>query len=245
MATTLTQLVNNMQTCATNAGFSTFKFGKPDHINFDHNIKYDLLNLEYPSSRIYDVNSGVQVYNCRITAARPTSIADLTGVQHLDNVHVIMTALENRIWSFLACVGAGNNCQDIIPKETIAINRDKGTHNDNLVTLECTFSVEVFSNCFEVDCNPTAGWPGTPVPKTYNCIKGQCVDPGDGTGFFTGDYAFKDCTLSGCGRKTVSGGSSSSTGLDEGFGLDKEKIEEIKKEEKKDDRKIDEEKKYY
>jgi|TARA_R110000823_G_scaffold14707_4_gene48284 hypothetical protein len=197
MATTLTQLVNNMNICATSAGFNTFKFGKLSHINFDHNIEYDLLNLEYPSSRILDINNGLQVYNCVITAARPTSKANPTGVSIVDNVHVIMTSLENRIWSFLACVGAGSHCQDIIPRETIQIHREKGTHNDNLVTLTCSFNVEVFIDCIDIDCN--SDWPPTTVTPSYNCVSGECIDPGNGTGVYS---SIEDCQNSGECRET-------------------------------------------
>jgi hypothetical protein len=193
MATTLTQLVNNMEICAESAGFRTFKFGKLPHINFDHNIKYDLLNLEYPNSRILDINNGLQVYNCVITAGRPYSKSNPRGVKVLDNVHIIMTALENRIWSFLACVGAGSNCQDVIPRETIQMSREKGTHNDQLVTVSCSFNIEVFIDCIEIDCK--SDWPPTPVAVTYDCRSGNCYDPGDGTGAFS---SLADCQASVC-----------------------------------------------
>jgi hypothetical protein len=193
MATTLTQLVNNMEICAKSAGFTTFKFGKLAHINFDHNIKYDLLNLQYPDSRILDINNGLQVYNCVITAARPYSKANPRGVRRVDNVHIIMTALENRIWNFLSCVGAGNNCQDLIPRETIQLRREKGTHNDQLVTVTCSFNIEVFFNCIEIDCN--SDWPPTAVAASYNCKSGVCYDPGDGTGAYSSLAA---CQASSC-----------------------------------------------
>lgn len=152
MTTTLTQLITNMQTCATTAGFSTFKFGKPTSINFDHNITYDLINVDFPQSRILDINQALQIYSFRLILARQITKANTTGVQTLDDVHVIMTALETKLWAFLSCVGAGSNCQDVIPKETIQIVRDKGTFNDNLVTLQVQFSIEVFSDCFEIQC---------------------------------------------------------------------------------------------
>lgn len=220
--TTLTQLVNNIHSCSANVGFNTFKFGKLAHINFDHNIEYDLLNLEYPRSRIYDVNTALQVFTCIITAARPLSKSNVTGVGITDNVHLIMTALENRIWNLLSCVGAGSNCQDVIPKDTIEIHRDKGTYNDNLVTLTCSFNIEVFSACFEIDCNN----PVPPVvPDSWNCIKTNlyapdapedviaqmiidgtaysysCIDPGDGTGTYP---TLSDCQGK-CGGKDGKG----------------------------------------
>lgn len=187
MATTLTQLVNNFNLCATSAGFKSFKFGKLSHINFDHNIKYDLLNFEYPTSRISDITSGVQEYSCIVTAMRPTSKSNATGVEILDNVHVIMTALESRLNSFLSGVGAGSNCQDIIDNTSVQMIREKGTHNDNLVSVTCTFSISVFVNCIDFDCSQ---FPPTPILETYNCVNGICVDPGDGTGQYS---SLSDC----------------------------------------------------
>ena len=135
MATTLTQLVNNMNTCATSAGFNSFKFGNLSHINFDHNIQYDLLNFQYPSSNIVDINNGLQVFDCFITAFRPNSKANTTRVEITDNDHDIKTPLEKRILKFLGCLGSGSNCQDVIPRETISFVRNKNTHNDSLVSV--------------------------------------------------------------------------------------------------------------
>ena len=182
MATTLTQLVNNFNTCATSAGFKTFKFGKLPHINFDHNIEYDLLNFEYPTSRMTDITSGVQEYSCVITAFRPTSKSNATGVEILDNVHVIMTALEARILKFLGCVGAGSNCQDLLDNQSIQMFREKGTHNDNLVSVSCSFTISVFFDCVDFDCN---NFPPTTTAETYNCVHNMCIDPGDGTGTYS------------------------------------------------------------
>ncbi|QDP64956.1 MAG: hypothetical protein Unbinned1473contig1002_46 [Prokaryotic dsDNA virus sp.] len=182
MATTLTKLVTNFNTCASSAGFNTFKFGKLPHINFDHNIKYDLLNFEYPTSRMTDITNGVQEFSCVVTAMRPTSKSNATGVEILDNVHVIMTALEARLLKFLGCVGAGSNCQDLLDNQSVQFFREKGTHNDNLVSVTCTFTINVFFDCVDFDCN---NFPPATTPETYNCVRGVCVDPGDGTGTYT------------------------------------------------------------
>jgi len=192
MATTLTQLVNNMNTCAISAGFNAFKFGNLSHINFDHNINYDLLNFQYPSSNIVDINNGLQVFDCFITAFRPISKANTTGVEITDNVHVIMTALEKRILKFLGCLGSGSNCQDVIPRETISFVRNKNTHNDSLVSVACNFTIEVFVDCVEFDCN---NFPPSTTPVSYNCINNECIDPGDGTGEFA---SLALCEASGC-----------------------------------------------
>lgn len=181
---TLTDLVNYMQTCSSNAGFNTYKFGKLEHINFDHNITYDLLNVEYPNSRIEDISSNnLTIYNFTVTAARPTLKSNTTGVQVLDNVHLIMTALEARLWAFLSCFGGTNHCSNVIPSDTITMSREKGTHNDNLVTVTCNFSIEVFSSCLEVECSGTGkedGPDGDPPGETedsWNCVRTLLYDP--------------------------------------------------------------------
>jgi len=49
----------------------------------------------------------------------------------------------------------------------------------------------------EAACYADVNSPCTPVPETYNCITGQCIDPNDGSGAFTGVNALLDC-LSVC-----------------------------------------------
>ena len=232
MSTTqsLTDLVTHMQTCASNSGFNTFKFGKLEHINFDHNITYDLLNVEYPTSRIEDISSSsLSIYTFRITAARPTLKDNSTGVQVLDNVHLIMSALEKRIWNFLSCFGGTNNCNNVIPADTITMDREKGVFNDNLVTVTCLFNIEVFSDCLEIECSKAGKGDPPPgdVEDSWNCVKTllydpnelsedeiaelemlgeafvySCVDPGDGTGTYG---SLQDCQDK-CGGRNPKGG---------------------------------------
>lgn len=192
MSTTLTQLVNNMNTCATSAGFNSFKFGNTSHINFDHNIPYDLLNFQYPTSSIIDINNGLQVFDCVITAYRPISKANTTGVEITDNVHVIMTALEKRILKVLGCLGSASNCQDVIPRESIQFIRQKNTHNDRLVSVSCNFSIELFYDCVEFDCS---NFPPAATPDSYDCINNECTDPGDGSGTYA---TLAECEAAGC-----------------------------------------------
>ena len=67
----LKDMMDDFQSCATAAGFCTVKFGKPTTINFDHNICYDLLNIDYPSSYIEE---GIkEVYTFDLIIARPFS----------------------------------------------------------------------------------------------------------------------------------------------------------------------------
>ena len=39
-----------------------------------------------------------------------------------------------------------------------------------------------FFDCVDFDCN---NFPPATTPETYNCVRGVCVDPGDGTGTYT------------------------------------------------------------
>ena len=89
----LTQLMADFKTCATAAGFCTIKFGKPTTINFDHNICYDLLNIDYPTSYIAE---GIkEVYTFKLTIARPTLLSSTQGVQTFDDdVVTIFAAIE-------------------------------------------------------------------------------------------------------------------------------------------------------
>ena len=45
----------------------------------------------------------------------------------------------------------------------------------------------------EPTCLADTNSPCAPIPETYNCDTGICVDPGDGTGTFTGVNALIDC----------------------------------------------------
>jgi len=139
---TLTQIITEMKACSVAAGFCQFKFGKPAHINFDHNICYDLINIDYPTSLIVPGNREVHTFSA--TLARRAKIGTPNGVTVLDAVHTQMTALEKKLWNFLSCVsvGGGNDpCADTIPKSQIKIVRDKGLFNDNLITLQVRFDM--------------------------------------------------------------------------------------------------------
>ena len=190
MSTTLTNLVNNMNTCSTNVGFKAFKFGKLSSINFDHNIQYDMLNFEFPQSSV-DLDNNLETYNCIISAYHPTSKRNITGVEITDNVHVIMSALKKRLLNFLGCLGS-SNCQFVISEDGINFITEKGTHNDNLLVVSCQFSIEVFVDCVKIDCGD---YPPTPIVESYDCINGECVDPADGSGAYASLAA---CEATGC-----------------------------------------------
>lgn len=165
----LTSLMNDFKTCATSAGFCTVKFGKPSAINFDHNICYDLLNIDYPTSHILE---GIkEVYTFNLILARPAAISSTQGVQVFDDdVAIIMSALEVKLWNLLSClalgISGGGGCKAHVPKHSVQIVRNKGTFNDNLVTLHVKF--DAIAN-IAVTTDPCGGSdPGNP---------GECDDP--------------------------------------------------------------------
>jgi len=138
----LRQLMDDFKTCATAAGFCSVKFGPESAVNFDHNICYDLLNIDYPTSHIAE---GIdEIYSFKMILARPFSKATTQGVQIFDDEVIdIFSALELKMWNLLSClalgISGGGGCRKHIPKHKIQIIRDKGTFNDNLVTLRVSF----------------------------------------------------------------------------------------------------------
>ena len=158
----LTDLMVDFHKCAEAAGFCSIKFGKPDHINFDHNICYDLLNIDYPTSYIAE---GVkEVYTFNLILARPARRKNKLGVQLFDTETIdAMAALELKLWNMLSClalgISGGGGCKAHIPKHKINISRDKGTFNDNLITLKVQF--DAIAN-IAVTVDPCSGGPGNP-----------------------------------------------------------------------------------
>lgn len=138
----LTDLMTDFKTCAESVGFCTIKFGPASNINFDHNICYDLLNIEYPTTYIAE---GIdEVYTFKLILARPTTKGSTQGIKVFDDdVVQIFSELEIKLWNMLSClalgISGGGGCRKHIPMHKIQIIRNKGTHNDNLVTLEVKF----------------------------------------------------------------------------------------------------------
>jgi|TARA_R110002074_G_scaffold1973_3_gene11878 hypothetical protein len=171
----------DFKSCATAAGFCTVKFGKQEHINFDHNICYDLLNIEYPTSYIEE---GIkEVYTFNLIIARPFSKATTQGVQVFDDeVIQIFSDLELKMWNLLSClalgISGGGGCAAHIPKHKIQITRDKGTFNDNLVTINVQF--DAIAN-IAVSVDPCGGSTGGETGCEDNCQEFfgacGCTDP--------------------------------------------------------------------
>lgn len=164
----LTDLMTDFKDCAAAAGFCTVKVGPPEHINFDHNICYDLLNIAYPTSYIAE---GVkEVYTFDMIIARPVLSGSTQGVQLFDDdVIQIMSELEVKMWNLLSClalgISGGGGCQAHIPKHKISIVREKGIFNDKLVALRVRF--DAIAN-IAVTVDPCGGGPSNP---------GGCDDP--------------------------------------------------------------------
>ena len=138
----LVALMEDFKTCAEAAGFCTFKVGPHDAINFDHNICYDLLSVDYPSSYIVEGVKEVYTFNCIV--ARPISVGSTQGVQIFDDdVIAIMAELEVKAWNLLSClalgISGGGGCKAHVPKHRITIEREKGIFNDKLAGLRIKF----------------------------------------------------------------------------------------------------------
>ena len=140
----LTQLMTDFKDCAIEAGFcpTGIKFGPPSAINFDHNICYDLLNIDYPSS--YIVEGIKEVYTFELILARPVLSGSNQGVELFDDDAVqIFSELEFKLWTMLGClalgISGGGGCRAHVPMHKVTIERFKGLHNDNLVVLAVRF----------------------------------------------------------------------------------------------------------
>ena len=176
----LTSLMDDFKTCAIAAGFCTVKFGKPDHINFDHNICYDLLNIDYPTSYIAE---GVkEVYTFDLILARPGRRASKEGIAIFDDFAVkAMADLELKLWNMLSClalgISGGGGCKAHVPKHKVQIIRDKGTYNDNLITLKVKFDA-IANIAVTVDpCSDGGGGEGCDSPCAEYFGACGCTDP--------------------------------------------------------------------
>ena len=161
MEYTLTKIIDTMKDCAESAGFCSFQFGPHTNINNNHNICYDHLNASYPTSTL--ASGKLETWNFDIVLARPDNKSNTSGVQTLNDVHLIMTDLEIKFWNFISCcalgISGGGGCKEAIPKNLIRISRDKGTFNDNLVTLQCQFTIQVVLAGFTDPCGGSSSDP--------------------------------------------------------------------------------------
>ena len=129
----LNQLMLDFKTCAAAAGFCNVKLGSPEKINFDHNICYDLLNIDYPSS--YIVEGIKEVYTFNLVIARPIQSGSTQGVQIFDNDTVAITVDPCSQGPSSPPSGCDEPCQDYFGAcgctDPVAINYNPGAGVDD------------------------------------------------------------------------------------------------------------------
>lgn len=148
-----------IQTCATDsslAHFKTFMFGKPEEINFDHNINFgnytnaysdgepqndiahDLCLITYPRTEIVDLYMQRQIWQYDIYACRLLADADVKLITKAEN----FAGLDLKIWKMLLAL---NSCTNRIIDSSIS--RDYGLFNDKLMVVKASVQWELNSVC--------------------------------------------------------------------------------------------------
>ena len=142
-----------IETCATDssiANFRTFMFGKPEEINFDHNIDFgnyanawtgtapsnanahDLCSLTYPSTRIVDLYSVRHIWQFDVYACRLLTDATVKTFTKAQN----FSGLDLKMWKMLL---AFNSCTNRVI--------DYGLFNDKLMVIKASVQWELNSVC--------------------------------------------------------------------------------------------------
>ena len=147
------------QTCALDASlshFKTFMFGKPEEINFDHNINFgdystawtgtaasnenahDLCLITYPRTEIVDLYKQTQIwqfdlYACRLIA--DSYVKTFTKEQNF-------AGLDLKIWKMLLAL---NSCTNRVIDSSVV--RDFGLFNDKLMVVRASVQWELNSVC--------------------------------------------------------------------------------------------------
>ena len=148
-----------INTCATDsdiANFKTFMFGKPEEINFDHNIDFgdystawtgaassnanahDLCSLSYPKTELIDLYEGkfnwtFDIYACRLLS--DSNVKTFTKAQNFGG-------LDLKIWKMLQ---AFSSCTNRVLDSKIY--RDYGMFNDKLIVVKATIVWELNVIC--------------------------------------------------------------------------------------------------
>lgn len=162
-------IVDKIRECAK-CSFASTMFGKPEHINFDHDIIYyipipndcdssawpaggvkyhvpgeirDLINIDYPTSVISDAYKNTQQYSFSIIAARV-----IDEKYDAASIEEKFADLEAKVWKMIECL---SDC-DIIVLPGTQITREKGTFNDKLVTVTFALDLDVYSYCIDPQC---------------------------------------------------------------------------------------------
>lgn len=151
------QMAMNSSIC----NFQSFMFGKPDEINFDHNINFgdystawsggdavtgvpdntnahDLCSLGYPQSELTDIqqnrhNWHFEIYACRLLA--DSNVKNLSKAQNF-------AGLDLKIWQM---IWALNTCTNRVMDSRI--ERDYGLFNDKLMVVKANIIWELNMIC--------------------------------------------------------------------------------------------------
>jgi len=152
----LVQGIEAMATNASIANFKTFKFAKPEEINFDHDINYgdytngwtgtaasnanshDICLMTYPKSTVTDVTNQRQVFQFSLYACRLLGNNLVKGWTKEQN----FSGLDLKIWNLL--IGM-NSCDNKVLDTDIV--RDYGLFNDKLMVVRADVSWEFNSVC--------------------------------------------------------------------------------------------------
>lgn len=149
-------LINTAATNSDIANFKTFMFGKPEEINFDHNINFgdytnawtgtapsntdahDLCSLSYPRTELIDLYEGRFNWTFDIYACRLLSDSNVKGFTKAQN----FGGLDLKIWKM---VQAFNSCTNRVLDSRI--QRDYGLFNDKLMVVKATIVWELNVIC--------------------------------------------------------------------------------------------------
>jgi len=149
-------LINTCATDASIANFKSFMFGKPEEINFDHNINFgdytgawngtaptnsnshDLCLVTYPSSEIVDLYKARHIWQFDIFACRLLSDSKVKTFTKSQN----FGGLDLKIWQMLL---AFNSCSNRVINSKLF--RDYGLFNDKLMVVKASIQWELNSVC--------------------------------------------------------------------------------------------------
>ena len=168
-------LINDCATNSSIANFKSFMFGKPEEINFDHNINFgdystawtgttpsnanshDLCSLGYPRTELIDLYEGKFNWTFDIYACRLISDASVQTFTKAEN----FGGLDLKIYKMLQ---AFNSCTNRVLDSKI--QRDYGMFNDKLMVVKATIVWEL-----NVVCTTTEM-----VEETEVCVDNSLID---------------------------------------------------------------------
>ena len=145
------------------ANFNRFTLGKPEHINFDHNmdfgdysgawaanqhdnsVAHDFCLMTYPKSTVTDVDFQRQHYEFSLYACRLLSDTYVKSYQ----IHHNFAGLDFKLWKMLMAM---HSCDNKVLDTSF--HRDLGLFNDKLMVVRCDVMWEMNSICEVEVVNP-------------------------------------------------------------------------------------------